>query len=237
MAKQPLGLRIAQAGPFAKDVGADGDTCVVQSGFDNVRKPVTIVKPAAPLPLPYLLREPNGSPVQVKLPGFAAGNTMSARFVLNGYHTRASGSKDAKSVEALTVGQTFILGPVLQAGESVTPTSVAVLNPGSFATVSAATTLNGKDVLNVIMLSAFAAVTVDQAALDKLGVTDENPLVCRMIAINLGPQDVEIKGFTENIVGGSSVAVSELGCIEQKSSAELIFPAVADVAACIKGDS
>ena len=219
MTKIAIARRIPPSGPFEE---GQQQPCVEQIGFDNVREPINVKAPTAPLPLPFLLRNatPAATPVEVVLPRFRAGNTVVVNWIINGHY--ASGRNK---------GQVLFAAPVFQAGQSMNPGRVAVTSPGAYATAADATLINNPFTetsaelnVNVVLQTAFVAVTIEQAALDTLGVTEEAPLVCRMLVVNGGPEDLRV-GLAEPVpLGGASIEVKEIGCFEGGSPTKLIFP-------------
>ncbi len=222
MPKIAIAKRIPPSGPFEERGAAP---CVEQVGFDNVREPVTLNAPTSPLPLPFLPRDPTktATPVQVVLSDFEPGNVVTVRWLINGHYASEQS------------GQVLFSAPVFQAGESLTPGRVAVASPGTYASAADATLINNPFVkaaanlnINVVMHSPFVVVRVDQAALDTLGVTKDAPLVCRLLAVNGGPEPLrvglDLTEITE--VGGGSLWVEEPGCFDGPTPTKLTFPPV-----------
>lgn len=209
-----LGLDTVQKSPSGVELEAvESPPCVEQMGFDNVREPVTLKVPTGPTPIPFLPRDPTKTavPVQVVLAGFKAGNTVRVDWLINGVYVSEAGRQVLYAV------------PVFQAGESMTPDLIAAPNPGAYMSGADRVSIGGVSRLSAAMQSPFAAVTIDQAALDRLGVTEEKPLVCRLLVVNAGPQDLVV-GMTEPYpVGGGSLTVQEIGCLPAGTPAELIF--------------
>jgi hypothetical protein len=195
-----LEARIPNHGPFVRNANS-GAGSVVRQGFDQVRTKLDLPAVSDDLSEPsYLLRGPSAHPLEIDFRGFVAGNTWLAEWSVNGQHI----GKD---------NQRLLVCPVLEAkgrGSTGCPSGlVAVPIPGS--RVAGATNVRGArdQPSHVINSSALAVAAVSKEHLEALGVSDDHPLVCRVVAINAGPNLIEV-GDGKNSTGGGVLRASEL---------------------------
>ncbi len=209
--------RLANVGPYMTKE-KDQPPCIEQIGFDNVRESVALKVPTGPLPLPFLPRDPSktSTPVQVVLKDFKAGNTAKVDWLVNGNYVSERGGQVVYSV------------PVFQAGESLTPDLIAAPNPGMYSSAADRMRFGESSRFTVVMQSPFVAVPIDQEALDRLGVTEEKPLVCRLLVVNTGPEDLVVGIDEPYPVGGGSLTVEEIGCLPAGTPVELAFSPTVD---------